>query len=96
MENSRQIHQGFKMAIKYDIFRRSINIRSGTCTTKNRAMARYYWRSFRITARNPSSKRYPRVIRRSCRRASSDLSGFASGYCGSLIYDEGAMRKEFL
>lgn len=38
----------------------------------------------------------PRVIRRSCRRASSDLSGFASGYCGSLIYDEDGMRKEFI
>lgn len=54
-----------------------------------------YWRSFRITAWNPS-KDIPRVIRRPCRRASSDLSGFGSGYCGSLIYDEGGMRKEFL
>jgi len=55
MENSRKIQEVFKMAMKYDIFRRSINLRSGTCTTKNRAIARYYyWRSFRITARNPS------------------------------------------
>lgn len=38
----------------------------------------------------------PRVIRRSCRRASSNLSGFASGYCGSLIYDEDGMWKEFI
>lgn len=36
--------------------------------------------------------RISRVIRRSSRGASSGLSGFANGYCGSLIYDEVGMK----